>query len=102
MKRALSESTLVGMSRADLERGEEIDLAAHVPRPGRVVVRRARAALSPLPWALPPIWPGTRRLRRLAEWLSVLLGDEGMSARFAAERRCDDDLVRRVERRRRS
>ncbi len=41
----------------------------------------------------------TRSLRRFAGWLSALLADDGVSARFAAERRRDDDLVRRVERR---
>jgi hypothetical protein len=41
-----------------------------------------------------------RRLRRLADRLSALLADDGMSERFAAERRRDDDLLRRVERRR--
>jgi hypothetical protein len=40
------------------------------------------------------------RLRRLAKRLRALLADDGMSARFKAERQRDDDLVRRVERRR--
>jgi hypothetical protein len=39
-------------------------------------------------------------LRRFATWLSALLADDGMSARFAAERRHDEGLVRRVENRR--
>jgi hypothetical protein len=39
-------------------------------------------------------------LRRFATWLSALLADDGMSARFAAERRHDEGLVRRVESRR--
>ena len=38
-----------------------------------------------------------RRLRRFAGWLSALLADDGVDARFAAERRRDDGLVRRVE-----
>jgi hypothetical protein len=43
----------------------------------------------------------TRRLPRLADWLSALLADDGMSARFDGERQRDEDLVRRVERQRR-
>jgi hypothetical protein len=38
-------------------------------------------------------------LRRFATWLSALLADDGMSARFASERRRDEGLIRRVERR---
>jgi hypothetical protein len=40
-------------------------------------------------------------LRRVAGWLSALLADNGTSARFAAERRHDEGLVRRVEQQRR-
>jgi hypothetical protein len=43
----------------------------------------------------------THALRRFATWLSALLADDGMSARFAAERHHDEGLVRRVEGRRR-
>lgn len=43
----------------------------------------------------------TGSLRRFAGWLSALLADDGMSARFAAERRRDEGLVHRVERQRR-
>ena len=43
----------------------------------------------------------TRPLRRFAGWLTSLLADDGMSDRFAAERRRDEGLVRRVEGRRR-
>ena len=42
-----------------------------------------------------------RRLRQLTRWLSALVADDGMSERFVAERRRDDDLIRRVESRRR-
>ena len=38
-----------------------------------------------------------RPLRRFAGWISALLADDGMSGRFAAERRRDEGLVRRVE-----
>jgi hypothetical protein len=41
-----------------------------------------------------------RAPRRFPGWLSALLADGGVSARFATERRRDEDLVRRVERRR--
>jgi len=44
----------------------------------------------------------TRGLRRLTAWLSLVIADDAVSRRFAAERRRDDELVRRVERRRRS
>ena len=40
-------------------------------------------------------------LRRFAGWLSTLLADDGMSARFSTERQRDEGLVRRVEGRRR-
>ena len=40
-------------------------------------------------------------LRRFATWLSALFADDGMSARFTAERHHDEGLVRRVENRRR-
>jgi hypothetical protein len=36
-------------------------------------------------------------LRQFAGWLPALLADDGMSDRFAAERRHDDGLLRRVE-----
>jgi hypothetical protein len=39
-------------------------------------------------------------LRRFVTWLSALLADDAMSTRFAAERRHDEGLVRRVESRR--
>jgi hypothetical protein len=42
-----------------------------------------------------------RPLRRFAGWLSTLLADDGMSARFSNERQRDEGLVRRVEGRRR-
>jgi hypothetical protein len=41
------------------------------------------------------------RLRRLGDWLSAVMADDGVGARFAAERQRDAGLVRRVERRRR-
>ena len=41
-----------------------------------------------------------RPLRRVAGWISALLADDGMSGRFAAERRRDEGLVRRVQGRR--
>jgi hypothetical protein len=41
------------------------------------------------------------RLRRFAAWLSAQWADDGVSARFAAEREKDHGLVRRVESRRR-
>jgi hypothetical protein len=41
------------------------------------------------------------RLRRLGDWLAAVMADDGVGARFAAERRRDEELVRRVERRRR-
>jgi hypothetical protein len=40
-------------------------------------------------------------LRRLAGWLLALMADGVMSERFVAERRRDEDLIRRVESRRR-
>jgi hypothetical protein len=36
-------------------------------------------------------------LRRFAGWLSALVADDGVGARFAAERERDQGLVRRVE-----
>ena len=42
------------------------------------------------------------RLRRLGDWLSAVVADDGMRERFAAERQRDEELVRRVERRRRA
>jgi hypothetical protein len=39
-----------------------------------------------------------RRLRRLADWFLSLSADDGVSARFAAERQRDEGLIRRVER----
>jgi hypothetical protein len=41
-----------------------------------------------------------RRLRRLTDWLSVVVANDGMSERFAVERQRDEELIRRVERRR--
>jgi hypothetical protein len=41
----------------------------------------------------------TRSLRLFARWFCALLADDGVSARFAAERQRDEGLVRRVERR---
>jgi hypothetical protein len=38
------------------------------------------------------------RLRRFAGWLSALVADDGVNARFGAERRRDEGLVQRVER----
>jgi hypothetical protein len=38
-----------------------------------------------------------RSLRRFAGWLSALLADDGVNARFNAERGRDEGLVRRVE-----
>jgi hypothetical protein len=38
-------------------------------------------------------------LRRFAGWLSTLLADDGMNARFSAERQRDAGIVHRVERR---
>jgi hypothetical protein len=40
-------------------------------------------------------------LRRFAGWLSALLADDGMNARFTAERGRHEGLVRRVEQQRR-
>jgi hypothetical protein len=39
--------------------------------------------------------------RRFAGWFSTLLADDGINARFAAERQRDEGLVRRVEHRHR-
>jgi hypothetical protein len=64
-------------------------------------VARAYDALRTTPHAPASTRVRSRRLRRLTEWLSALLADDGVSARFAAERQRDDDLVRRVERQRR-
>jgi len=44
----------------------------------------------------------TRSLRRLAGWLRALVADDGMSERFATERRRDEEIVERVDRRRRA
>ena len=41
------------------------------------------------------------RLRRFAGWLSAQWADDGVNARFGAERRQDEGLVRRVEGQRR-
>ena len=57
----------------------------------RVEVASARAA-----GAIP-----AHSLRRFAGWLSALLADDGLNARFASERGRDEGLVRRVERRHR-
>ena len=43
----------------------------------------------------------TRRLGRLAGWLTALVADNGMSERFATERQRDEELVERVDRQRR-
>ena len=43
----------------------------------------------------------TRRLRRLAGWLTALVADDGMNERFATERQRDAELVERVDRQRR-
>ena len=43
----------------------------------------------------------THSLRRFGGWLASAMADDGFGDRFAAERRRDEDLVRRVERHRR-
>ena len=40
-------------------------------------------------------------LRGFGGWLSALLADDGLNARFTSERQRDEGLVRRVERRHR-
>jgi hypothetical protein len=68
-----------------------------------VVPRVARSKADPQSPVSPAPPRGDERprwIRRVAIRLSALLADDGMSARFAAERQRDDDLVRRVERRR--
>jgi hypothetical protein len=64
-------------------------------------VARAHDALCTTPRAVAPTAVRASRLRRLADWLSALVADEGMSARFDGERQRDEDIVRRVERQRR-
>jgi hypothetical protein len=59
-------------------------------------VVKAEATRLPVAAGMSP----TRSLRRFATWLSALLADDGFGDRFAAERRRDEGLVRRVERRR--
>ena len=103
MKRPPPDGTLAVMSRADRERAKERELAPHTQRgvDRHIVVPRARGPLRHSSEAAASTRPWTRRLRRLAAWLSVLLADDGLSGRFVAERQRDEDLVRRVERRRR-
>jgi hypothetical protein len=67
----------------------------------RVVVPRAHDELRITPRAPAPTTVRTRRLRRVAGWLSALPSHDAVSARFFAERQRDEGLVRRVERRRR-
>ena len=45
--------------------------------------------------------PEQRATSAAPPWLPALFADDGMSARFAAERHHDEGLVRRVESRRR-
>ena len=42
----------------------------------------------------------TRRLGPLTAWLAAVVADNGMRERFDAERRRDEELVQRVDRRR--
>jgi hypothetical protein len=42
-----------------------------------------------------------RSWRGFASWLSALLADDGLNARFTSERQRDEGLVRRVEQRHR-
>jgi hypothetical protein len=122
MKRQPSQCTLAVMSRPDSRRSEETlpaqdgDEAAtrrslgeetempvlHLPRRvGVHVVPHGDDERLTASRALAPSMVRTRRLRRLADWLSAVVADHGMSERFAAERQRDGELVRRVERRRR-
>jgi hypothetical protein len=64
-------------------------------------VARAYGALRTTPDGRAPTRVRTGRLRRLADWLSALLADDGVSARFDAERQRDEELVRRIARKRR-
>jgi hypothetical protein len=83
--------------------GEETEMPVpDLPRRvGVHVVPRADEERLTAPRASAPSMVRTRRLRRLADWLSAVVANDGMSERFAAERQRDGELVRRVERRRR-
>jgi hypothetical protein len=68
---------------------------------GTHVVPRQDDEMRATPRACEASMVRARRWRQLSRWLSALVADDGMSERFVAERRRDDDLIRRVERRRR-
>jgi hypothetical protein len=64
-------------------------------------VTRAFGALRSRPDSTAPAVVRGRWLRGFAHWLSALLADDGMRARFDSERRRDADLLLRVERKHR-
>jgi hypothetical protein len=113
MKWQPSQHMLAVVSRPDSKRskeaatrrsfGEETEMPVpDLPRRvGVHVVPRADEERLTAPRASAPSMVRTRRLRRLADWLSAVVANDGMSERFAAARQRDEDLVRRVERRRR-
>jgi hypothetical protein len=92
MRRQPPLSTLAVMSNRTLAPRHENGMHA-VPRQDDEMRATQRACA--------PSTVRARRLRRCTRWLSALVADDGMSERFVAERRRDDDLIRRVERRRR-
>jgi hypothetical protein len=105
-----SQRTLAVMSRLDSKRCTETRAAQHGDEPatrasrgGETAVRvpglPRRVAVHVVPRAPAPSMAGTRRLRRLTDWLSAVVAHDGMSERFTAERQRDEELVRRVERR---
>jgi hypothetical protein len=73
-----------------------------LPRPvGVRVVPRVDDERITAPGAPAPSMVRIRRLRRLTDWLSVVVANDGMNERFAVERQRDEELIRRVERQRR-
>ena len=70
-------------------------------RVGVRVVSRVDDARIIAPCAPAPSMVRIRRLRRLTDWLSAVVANDGMSERFGVERQRDEELIRRVERQRR-
>ena len=119
MKWQPSQRMLAVMSRSDSNRSTETLSAQHGDEPARRslggetempvpdlprrvgvrVVSRVDDARIIAPCAPAPSMVRIRRLRRLTDWLSAVVANDGMSERFAVERQCDQELIRRVERR---
>jgi hypothetical protein len=88
-------------SRRSLGEGAELPLTDLAWQVGVDVALRVDEERLTAPRAPSVSMVRSRRLRRLADWLSALVADDGMSERFAAERQRDEKLVGRVERQRR-